>query len=418
MNLKSLFLASLLSLILFSTSLFAQTQNITYQGTAISSSGQVLISQLITVRLSVFNDIASGIAAYVETQNVTTSANGAFSVQVGSGAVVIGTYSSLNLMSSTHYLQVEIKPGSGAYNTISKGPIAQSTVACPPNPPSTPTAASHVPSTTQIVWNWTSTADATAYKWNIVNDYATATEMGAALTKTETGLTCNTAYTRYVWAYTACGHSVALTLNQNTSSCPFTCGNSITVNHVIGAVAPVNKTVTYGTVTNVPAGSGLCWITSNLGADHQADNLQDASEASAGWYWQYNHLQGFKHDGTNLTPNIGWISSMSGPTNWLLTNDPCNSELGSGWRVPTDTELHNLSNGWIWGYSYITGLKIHCAGYLDYNAAALEGRGTWGMYGSSVAANSGANYCLFFESAYTGISPYNMADGFSLRCTR
>lgn len=75
---------------------------------------------------------------------------------------------------------------------------------------------------------------------------------------------------------------------------PFTCGDLITVNHVAGTVAPVNKTVTYGTVTGIAGTDEKCWITSNLGADRQATAVDDATEASAGWYWQYNRQQGYK----------------------------------------------------------------------------------------------------------------------------
>jgi hypothetical protein len=49
------------------------------------------------------------------------------------------------------------------------------------------------------------------------------------------------------------------------------CGLPVTVNHVTsGGVSPVNKTVTYGSVANVPGEPVKCWMTSNLGADQQA----------------------------------------------------------------------------------------------------------------------------------------------------
>ncbi|MCX6266050.1 MAG: hypothetical protein NTW16_01645, partial [Bacteroidetes bacterium] len=88
------------------------------------------------------------------------------------------------------------------------------------SPPAAPTAGTHVPAATQIVWNWNTVSGATGYKWGITNVYANATNMGTAFTKTETGLTCNTAYTRYAWAYSACGNSTALTLTQTTSLNP------------------------------------------------------------------------------------------------------------------------------------------------------------------------------------------------------
>ena len=87
------------------------------------------------------------------------------------------------------------------------------------------------------------------------------------------------------------------------------CGDPLTINHLVsGGVAPVDKTVTYGTVTNIPGETSKCWITSNLGADHQATAVNDATEASAGWYWQFNRKQGYKHDGTTRTPNTTWIT--------------------------------------------------------------------------------------------------------------
>ncbi len=91
--------------------------------------------------------------------------------------------------------------------------------------------------------------------------------------------------------YPSVGYSVRCVRDE-------TCGSSLTINHVAGVVAPVTKTVTYGTVTNIPGETSKCWITSNLGADHQATAINDATEASAGWYWQFNRKQGYKHDGT------------------------------------------------------------------------------------------------------------------------
>ena len=83
-----------------------------------------------------------------------------------------------------------------------------------------PTAATHTPSQTQIIWNWNSATGATGYKWSATDTYVGATDLGNVLAKTETGLTCNTAYTRYVWAYNGSGCvSGATTLTQTTSSC-------------------------------------------------------------------------------------------------------------------------------------------------------------------------------------------------------
>ncbi len=132
-----------------------------------------------------------------------------------------------------------------------------------------------------------------------------------------------------------------------------------------GAVAPVAKSVTYGTVTNIPGEPSKCWITSNLGASQQATAVNDATEASAGWYWQFNRKQGYKHDGTTRTPNTTWIGSISETSDWVTANDPCTIELGSGWRIPTSTEWTNVdaSGGWTdRNGPWTSGLKLHPAG--------------------------------------------------------
>jgi uncharacterized protein (TIGR02145 family) len=87
-------------------------------------------------------------------------------------------------------------------------------------PLSSPASGSNEPSPTQIIWNWNTVPGATGYKWNTANDYETAVDMFNVTTSLETGLTCNTAYTRYVWAYSACGNSAATTLTQTTSMNP------------------------------------------------------------------------------------------------------------------------------------------------------------------------------------------------------
>ena len=85
--------------------------------------------------------------------------------------------------------------------------------------PASPSSGSHTSTQTEIIWNWNTVAGANGYKWSATNDYANAMDIGTSITKTETGLTCNTAYTRYVWAYNLCGNSSPVTLTQSTAPC-------------------------------------------------------------------------------------------------------------------------------------------------------------------------------------------------------
>jgi len=202
---------------------------------------------------------------------------------------------------------------------------------------------------------------------------------------------------------------------------PFTCGSPITKNHIAGNVAPVTKSVTYGTVNNIPGETSKCWITSNLGADHQATAVSDATEASAGWHWQFNRKQGYKHDGTTRTPNTTWIATIDENLEWQTANDPCALELGAGWRIPTSTEWTNVdaSGNWTdWNGSWNSGLKLHAAGYLFDQNGSLRDSGIDGDYWSSTQYNSSKSSCLNIYNVNSIMYNNFKSYGFSLRCIK
>ena len=285
--------------------------------------------------------------------------------------------------------------------------------------PATPLPGTHTSTLASITWNWNTVPDATGYKWNTTNDYGTAVDIGTVITKNETGLNCGMTYTRYLWAYNGCGYSGTVTLTQSTWPCG-SCG-ILTINHVAGEVAPVNKQTTYGTVTNVAGAPGLCWITSNLGASHQANAVNDTAEASAGWYWQFNRKQGYKYYGSARTPNTVWIYNINENSTWMADNDPCTIELGIPWHIPTITEWLNFDNsgGWsTWNGPWNSPLKIHAAGYLFYGSGILKNRGISGDYWSNTQndALTGLNFHIASDQSEMMVS-YKF-NGFTVRCVR
>ncbi|MFZ4521941.1 MAG: hypothetical protein ACOYNC_09555 [Bacteroidales bacterium] len=283
--------------------------------------------------------------------------------------------------------------------------------------PVAPTEGTHVQSNTQIIWNWDTVPIATGYKWHTSDNYAAATDMGTATTKTETGRTQGTNYTRYVWAYNACGPSEPVILNGQA----LTCGSAFTRTHPAGTVAPVIKTVTYGTVTNIPGETTKCWITRNLGATQPPNTVNDNTEAAAGWYWQFNRMQGFQHDGTTRTPNTTWITPISEDSDWESANDPCSLLLGSAWRLPTSTEWTNVdaAGNWTnWNGPFSSGLQLHAAGHLDYSDGSLSSRGTYGYFWSSTQGSATKGWYLFFYSSFSNMTNFFKAYGFSTRCLR
>jgi hypothetical protein len=200
------------------------------------------------------------------------------------------------------------------------------------------------------------------------------------------------------------------------------CGNSFVKNHVAGTVAPVTKTVTYGTLTNVAGETSKCWITQNLGADHQASAVNDGTEASAGWYWQFNRQQGYKHDGSSRTPNTAWINSINENSNWQSVNDPCTLLLGSTWRLPTSTEWTNVdaAGSWTdWNGPWNSLLKMHAAGYLHFSSGNIDFRGSLGYYWSTQQSDNSWGFLMSFGNSYCESASTSVkASGHTVRCVK
>ena len=66
--------------VLCSFSAFAQTEGINFQGVARNATGEVLVSQQISLRLSILMGSESGAVAYSETRQTTTNPQGIFAV--------------------------------------------------------------------------------------------------------------------------------------------------------------------------------------------------------------------------------------------------------------------------------------------------------------------------------------------------
>jgi uncharacterized protein (TIGR02145 family) len=147
----------------------------------------------------------------------------------------------------------------------------------------------------------------------------------------------------------------------------------------------------------------------------------DNTEASAGWYWQFNRKQGYKHDGTTMTPSIAWNTSITENSDWQPANDPCSLELGAQWRLPTYTEWNNVDNsgGWNnWTGPWNSGLKLHPAGYLSNSDGSLNYRGAFGYYWSSTQISTEIGVVLYFNSGTSVMNNNFKASAYPVRCLR
>ena len=223
--------------------------------------------------------------------------------------------------------------------------------------------------------------------------------------------------------YCAVTSGVCGTLNTSTTTITvnapvWNCGSATLIINTAGINgAPVTKTVSYGTVTSSLSGTSKCWITRNLGSDQQATSESDATDASAGWYWQFNRKQGY----VNNTSPAWTITTITENSDWLPANDPCTLELGTGWRIPTNTEWTAVfTNGSISNNNkaYNSALTLHPAGRLVDADGTLQVRGTDGNYWSSTSQRDIYGYRLLFYGWGSNMWYSAKASGFSLRCLK
>ena len=78
----------------------------------------LITSATVGMKISVLKGSSTGIAVYVETQSTTTNANGLVSLQIGTGTVVLGTFTSINWANGPYFIKTETDPTGGNSYTI------------------------------------------------------------------------------------------------------------------------------------------------------------------------------------------------------------------------------------------------------------------------------------------------------------
>ena len=102
---KSLFTLLLAALAFVAT---AQTQHIPYQGAAVGPQNRILKNKTVQFRLSILDGSSTGNVVYQETHSVTTDSKGLFSVSIGGGTPVVGSFSQVAWAAGAKFLQTEM----------------------------------------------------------------------------------------------------------------------------------------------------------------------------------------------------------------------------------------------------------------------------------------------------------------------
>ena len=83
---------------------------IPFQGAARDSTGLPIINAGIAIRFSILDSNISGNVIYSESQSTTTSGLGLFTVNIGEGTVISGSFDSIRWDRYSKFLMVEIDP--------------------------------------------------------------------------------------------------------------------------------------------------------------------------------------------------------------------------------------------------------------------------------------------------------------------
>jgi len=234
--------------------------------------------------------------------------------------------------------------------------------------PLPPTAGTHVASLQQITWNWNTNPNITGFKWNTVNNLTTAIDIGLTLSKTETGLSCGTTYTRYLWAYGPCGYLPMLTLSQSTLPVPPA--------PTPGTIVPSFTQIVWSW-SSVPNSTGYKWNTTN-NYNTAVDIGTSTSKTETGLDCQTSYTRYVWSKsvcGTTSSPAVLTSSTLSNP-----------AAPAAGAHLPSFTEII-----WNWhSVPHATGYKWN--EYNDFNTAIDIGLDTSKTETGLFAGNSYTRY--------------------------
>lgn len=105
--------------LLLTASVWAQApEKMSYQAVVRDASNNLTTTQAVGMQISILQGGATGTAVYVETQTPTTNANGLVSIEIGTGTVVSGDFSTIDWANDTYFIKTETDPTGGTLYTI------------------------------------------------------------------------------------------------------------------------------------------------------------------------------------------------------------------------------------------------------------------------------------------------------------
>ena len=385
---------------------FAQAPNkMSFQTVVRNSQGKLVLNKSIGVRLSILQSTSTGTAVYAETHSKSSNANGLLTLEVGSGSVATGTFSTIDWSQGPYFLKTEMDVNGGTNYTISgvtefvSVPYAMNSKNAD-NANSVKTLSNGSNVGDMCYWNgttWVPLNKGTQGQTLTFCDGKPTWAIGGVCPGTITALNCSSATNNGTLTAIL---TATTTASGVTSVILYTGGNGGTHNGQVvtsegvagltatlqaGTFANGNGSLTY-TITGTPATSGTASFALNIGGktcvvtrtvaptSGYGSNITDEEGNSyktvyiGTQQWMGENLKVSKYsDGTtipNITDITQWQNNTTGAWvyynndeenntkygklyNWYVVSKTTNGNKNvcpTGWHVPTDAEWTVLTD--------------------------------------------------------------------------
>ena len=472
---------TVLSAVLLSASLWAQApQSFSYQAVIRNSSNALVTSTAIGMKISLLQGSENGNAVYAETHTPTSNANGLVSIAIGGGAVVSGTFTSIDWANGPYFVKTETDPtGSTNYSLITTSQLLSVPYALHAKTAESIVGGNVLPSggtNGQIITNcdglptWTTGGICPG---KIASLNCAGVSLNGSLNN-------GTVASNVTFVITYSGGNGGPFSSQSISS---TSVVGLTANLQAGSFATGNGSLTF-TVSGTPSSVGnalfsltiagqvcsISMVVQALPTDGYGPNITDSENNTyttvyiGTQQWMAENLKVTKYnDGTsilNVTDNAQWQNNTTGAWsyynndvannakygklyNWYSTSPTTNGNKNvcpAGWHVPTyaewtvltdyldgetvaggkmkevGTTSWNSPNTDATNTSLFTGLP----GGFRYLAGSFNGIGDYGYWWSSTEENPNGAWGRSLNNGNGNASRYysNKRDGLSVRCLR